>query len=179
MTSHTDDDDDPVIATSEVPADVLPPGREPTWTTPARLATSPEPPAADGAIADRLRAAGIPLTLQRLVVAQILLARPAHLSADQILAAARAVMPEISRATIYNTLKLLSEKHLVRELNIDAECTVYDSNTDPHHHLYLIETGELIDVPASQMKLVGAPDLPPGVELDAVEVIMRVRKKQG
>ncbi len=47
-------------------------------------------------IGERLRAAGVPLTLQRLVVAQVMLAAPIHLAADQVLSRARGIMPEIS-----------------------------------------------------------------------------------
>ncbi len=96
----------------------------------------------DGAgVAARLRLAGIPLTLQRLAVGQVMLCGPVHLSADQVLARVKRLIPEISRATIYNTLKLFNERGLVRELVIDAERTVFDSKTEPHPHIYNADTG--------------------------------------
>lgn len=128
-------------------------------------------------IADRLRGAGVPVTLQRLEVARVLLSRHAHMSADQVLERVRLSTPEVSRATVYNTLKLFREKKLVRELIVDPERIFYDSNTAPHYHLFDVTTGLLSDVPAEQMSVVGAPTLPPGVELEEVDVIIRVRSR--
>jgi Fur family transcriptional regulator, iron response regulator len=125
----------------------------------------------------RLRTAGIPLTLQRLAVGQVMLCAPVHLTADQVLARVKGLIPEISRATVYNTLKLFSEKGLVRELIIDAERTMFDSNTSNHPHIYNPETGELTDISASDLKVVGSAKLPDGVEIEAVDIVVRVRKK--
>lgn len=129
-------------------------------------------------VAQRLRHAGVPVTLQRLEIARVLLARPVHLSADQVLTQVRARSPEISRATVYNTLRLFREKNLVKELIVDPERVVYDSNTDPHYHMYDIDTGELTDVSAEELKVVGVPQLPGHIELDQVDVIIRVRGKR-
>lgn len=130
-----------------------------------------------GRVADTLRAGGVPLTLQRLAIGQVLFSAPVHMTADEVLSAVKAIMPEISRATVYNNLKLFVQQHLLRELYIDAERTVFDSNTSPHHHCFVVDTGELVDIPAGTLKVVGAAELPTDYEVDAVEVIMRVRKK--
>lgn len=128
-------------------------------------------------VADRLRQAGVPMTLQRLEIARVLLSRPVHLSADQILEQVRLTTPETSRATVYNTLKLFREKKLVRELIVDPERIFYDSNTEPHFHLYDVATGRLSDVSAEELQVVGVPALPAGVELEEVDVIIRVRSR--
>ncbi|THF64723.1 transcriptional repressor [Pseudothauera nasutitermitis] len=130
------------------------------------------------AMAERLREAGIPVTLQRLEIARVMLQQPVHLSADQILSAVRATVPETSRATVYNTLKLFREKKLVRELIVDPDRVVFDSNTDPHYHLYDVNTGELTDVSADELRVIGVPQLPPDIELEEVDVIIRVRGKR-
>ncbi|MDD5298350.1 MAG: Fur family transcriptional regulator [Rhodocyclaceae bacterium] len=127
---------------------------------------------------DRLRNVGIPVTLQRLAIAQVLLPQPTHLTADQVLARVKNVVPETSRATVYNTLKLFREKGLVRELIVDAERTVFDSNTAPHFHLYDTDTGQVTDIPAEMMQVIGTPHLPDGVELEEVDVIIRVRSQR-
>ena len=87
------------------------------------------------------------------------------------------LMPEISRATVYNTLKLFSEKGLVRELIVDADRTVFDSNTEPHPHIYNAGTGELTDIDAGDLKVTGSAKLPEGVEVESVDIVVRVRKK--
>lgn len=127
---------------------------------------------------DTLRNAGIPVTLQRLAIAQTILSRPTHLTADQVLIRVKEVVPETSRATVYNTLKLFREKGLVRELIIDAERIVFDSNTAPHFHLFDSDTGLVTDIPVEQMQIIGSPHLPEGVELEEVDVIIRVRGKR-
>jgi len=129
------------------------------------------------AAAALLRRAGVPVTIQRLEIARALFSRPVHVSADQVLAMVHASAPETSRATVYNTLKLFREKKLVKELIVDPERVVYDSNTHPHYHLYDVNTGELTDVSADELQVIGVPRLPPDVELEQVDVIIRVRGK--
>ncbi len=127
---------------------------------------------------ERLRRAGVPITMQRVEIACVLLLRPMHLSAEQALTAVREQAPEISRATVYNTLNLFREKGLVKELIVDPERVFYDSNTESHHHLYNIDTGELSDITCEELQVVGKPALPAGTELQEIDVIVRVRSKQ-
>ncbi len=129
------------------------------------------------AATERLRRAGVPITLQRVEIACVLLLRPMHMSADQALAAVRERAPEISRATVYNTLNLFREKNLVKELIVDPDRVVYDSNTEPHHHLYNVDTGEVSDIASAALRVVGTPALPAGTELQEIDVIIRVRGK--
>lgn len=132
----------------------------------------------DSDVDERLRSAGIAVTLQRLAIAQVMLTEPIHLSADQLLARVKAVVPETSRATVYNTLKLFRDKGLVRELIVDAERTVFDSNTSAHYHLYDADTGQVTDICADELQVIGTPHLPDGLELEEVDVIIRVRGKR-
>lgn len=126
-------------------------------------------------ISESLSRVGIPPTLQRLAIAEVLLPQPAHLRADEVLARVRQTLPEVSRATVYNTLKLFRDAGLVRELVVDAERIVFDSNTTPHHHLYDIDTGAILDLAADELQVSGAPRLPEGVRVEQVDVILRVR----
>ncbi len=131
----------------------------------------------DGAIVDRLVAHGIQPTQQRVEIAQILFARPQHLSADQVLDQARAAGSRVSKATVYNTLGLFARRGLVREVIVDPSRVFYDSNTSEHHHFYNVDTGDLTDIPAGALSL-GPDDLPsapPGTRAEGVEVIIRVR----
>ncbi|MDC7715843.1 Fur family transcriptional regulator [Vogesella sp. DC21W] len=126
-------------------------------------------------IARKLAEAGIPLTSQRLLIACELFAEHCHLSADELLLRVGSLTPDISRATVYNTLKLFSQKGLVQELVVDNGKRVYDSNTAPHPHCYNADTGELTDV-HQPLQLAGPlPELPPGTALERVDIIVRVR----
>ena len=126
-------------------------------------------------IVERLERHGVTPTPQRLEVAEILLGRPQHLSADQILEQLRRGGSRVSKATVYNTLKVFSDCGLVRELTVDPDRKFYDSTTHPHHHFYHVGTGELSDIPADEVRILDLPPLPEGTEQESVEVLIRVR----
>ncbi len=123
----------------------------------------------------RLRDTGILPTLQRLAVASVLLPQPVHMTAEQVLEASRRHLPELSRATVYAVLRLFVDQGLLKELPIEGGATVYDSNVQPHHHLYDVETGQVCDLPAGQLQVHGLPAALAGLELAGVDVIVRVR----
>jgi Fur family iron response transcriptional regulator len=127
------------------------------------------------AVAERLRARGIAPTHQRIEIAFVLLERCEHLSADQILALVNARHAETSKATVYNTLRLLLDKQLIRELIVDPSRVFYDPNTAPHHHFYDVVTGKLTDIPADAVRVEALPAPPPGTVTDGVDVIIRTR----
>jgi Fur family transcriptional regulator, iron response regulator len=128
-------------------------------------------------IAGLLREHGITPTHQRMEIAQVLFARREHLTAEQILGMVNARHAETSKATVYNTLKLFLEKKLIRELIVDPARIVYDPNTTPHHHLYDVVSGQLTDIPAGDIRVLGLPPLPPGVETEGVDIIVRTRAR--
>jgi Fur family iron response transcriptional regulator len=118
---------------------------------------------------------GILATPQRLEVAAILLEKPQHLSADQIIERLRKGGSAVSKATVYNTLNLFSEHGLVKEVMVDPIRKFYDSATHPHHHFYNVDTGELLDIADELVRFDNLPDLPQGTERQSVEVLIKVR----
>ncbi len=124
-----------------------------------------------------LKSHGVLPTPQRMEVAELLLDRPQHLSADQIIDRLRDAGSRVSKATVYNTLKLFSEKALVKECNVDPSRKFYDSAIHSHHHFYHVDTGELSDIPADQVSIKSLPNLPRGTELENVEILIRVRNR--
>ena len=128
-------------------------------------------------IESKLRAHGVLPTAQRIEVAELMLARPQHLSADQIIDRLQRAGSSVSKATVYNCLKVFSETGLVKEINVDATRKYYDTTTSPHHHFYHVETGELVDIPADDISISDLPPLPAGTEQDAVQVLVRGRDR--
>ena len=124
----------------------------------------------------RLKGAGVTPTQQRVEIAQILFAKPQHLSAEQVLAVVNSESSVVSKATVYNTLGLFASKGLVSEVIVDPTKVFYDSNTSAHHHFYNVDSGELIDVDSGAVNLENLPALPEGTEAEAVDVIIRVRE---
>lgn len=126
----------------------------------------------------KLRDCGVLPTSQRVEIAQVLLDRPQHLSADQIIDRLQRNGSRVSKATVYNTLKLFGEMGLVKEINVDATRKYYDSTTHAHHHFYHVETGELTDIPADKVGIMNLPPLPRGTEQAGIEVLIRVRDRK-
>lgn len=116
-------------------------------------------------------------TPQRLEVAAILLEKPQHLSADQIIDRLRVTGSAVSKATVYNTLNLFSQRGLVKEVMVDPVRKFYDSTTHPHHHFYNVDTGELSDIPDAEVNFQALPDLPEGTRQESVEVLIKVRDR--
>jgi Fur family iron response transcriptional regulator len=126
-------------------------------------------------LAEVLRRHGVNPTHQRIEIAYALFSRQEHLSADQILAIVNDRHSETSKATVYNTLNLFLEKRLIREVIVDPNKVFYDPNTEPHHHLYNIDSGKLADIDASSIEISGLPPLPEGMVTEGVDIIVRVR----
>ncbi len=120
---------------------------------------------------------GVRPTGQRVEIAMLVLTRPCHFSADQLLVTLRRAGSGVSKATVYNTLNLFSRKGLVREIAVDPQRLMYDSTTRPHHHFYNAETGELTDINPAELRLSRLPLLPRATEAESVEVVIRVRPK--
>ena len=126
-------------------------------------------------LAEVLRSHDINPTHQRIEIAHAIFARDGHLSADQILALVNGRASETSKATVYNTLNLFLEKHLIREVIVDPSKVFYDPNTEPHHHFYNVDTGELTDIDARNIRVTGLPPLPRGMATEGVDIIVRIR----
>lgn len=122
-----------------------------------------------------LREHGITPTSQRVDIARVLFSRHEHLSAEDVFLAVNGETTRVSKATVYNTLGLFAAHGLVREVIADPDRTFYDPNTSPHHHFYDTTTGALIDIPAEAVEISRLPALPDGVQMEGVDVIVRVR----
>src|SRR5476649_2335253 len=126
-------------------------------------------------LAEVLRGHGINPTHQRIEIAHAIFSRGEHLSADQLLSLVNDRASETSKATVYNTLNLFLEKQLIREVIVDPSKVFYDPNTEPHHHFYNVDTGELTDIDARDIRVTGLPELPQGMAAEGVDIIVRVR----
>ena len=126
-------------------------------------------------VIDLLQQHGIQSTQQRIKIAQILFAKPQHLSADQILAMVNHEQNLVSKATVYNSLGLFARNGMVREITVDPSRVFYDSNTSEHFHFYNIDTGELSDIAKGDISINQLPELPDGIVADSVDVIFKVR----
>lgn len=134
-------------------------------------------PDATALCARRLVEFGIRPTAQRLQIAELLLASPQHLSAEQILATLRATGARVSKATVYNTLNLFAARGLIRQLSVDGARAWFDSNVAAHYHFHDLDSGHLIDVPIPDVQFSRLPPPPPGMEMAGIDLVIRLRKK--
>ncbi|WP_030274874.1 Fur family transcriptional regulator [Streptomyces sp. NRRL B-24484] len=96
---------------------------------------------------ERLRGRGWRLTSQRRAVAEVLEGDHVHLTADEVHARAVARLPEISRATVYNTLGELVSLGEILEVSTDGRAKRYDPNAhEAHQHLVCSGCGTVRDV---------------------------------
>ena len=129
-------------------------------------------------ISQRLETFGVLPTPQRLDVGEVILSRPQHASADQILVGVQALGSSISKATVYNTLNLFCERGLLRTVKVDPTRQYYDPTITPHHHFYNVDSGELMDICPDAISMQVNTALPPGTEQAGVDVVVRVRDRK-
>jgi len=118
---------------------------------------------------------GIQPSAQRVAVADYVLYTTDHPSADQVWVEVKRGFPMLSRATVYNTLNLFTEKGLLRELVLAEGKVVFDPKLDPHHHFLDEETGEIVDVPWSALDVRRVHSLS-GFDVREYQVVMRGKK---
>ncbi len=93
-----------------------------------------------------LRAHGLRVTPQRRAILSVFGGDGGHLSADQVLERAGEELPELSRATVYNTLGELVRVGLLQRVD-GPGATLYDPNLDAdHHHFRCRSCDGLFDV---------------------------------
>src|SRR5579872_5087017 len=119
---------------------------------------------------------GIQPSAQRVAVAEFVLRTSEHPSADKVWAGVRKTFPMISRATVYNTLNLLVEKGLLRELHLAPDSVLFDPNLGRHHHFIDEDTGRIYDLPWSQAEVHNIKP-PPGFEVHDFQVVIRGRRR--
>ncbi len=84
----------------------------------------------------------------------------------------------VSLATVYNTLNQLTDAGLLRQVSVDGTKTYFDTNVTAHHHFYLENNHELVDIPDPHLVLQKMPEVPEGYEIARVDMIVRLRKKR-
>ena len=128
-------------------------------------------------IVQRLRAAGLRPTSQRLYLARLLFEQgDRHVTAEQLHSEAQAARIAVSLATVYNTLHQFTAACLLRELVIESGRSYFDTNITNHHHFFFEENGALVDIPGESLALASMPTPPEGARISRIDVIVRVTR---
>jgi len=89
-------------------------------------------------------------SFQRAAIMQYMLEHLNHPTVDQIYADLLPSIPTLSKATVYNTLKLFVDKKAVRALFIDEKNVRFDAQTYPHAHFKCKRCGVIHEVPLEE-----------------------------
>lgn len=126
---------------------------------------------------DRLRAAGLRPTRQRVALARVLFeGGHRHVTAESLHGEVKATRMAVSLATVYNALNQFRDAGLLREVVVAPGRSYFDTNTGDHHHFFVENDGELHDFPSETVTIAGLPSPPKGTRLSRVDVIVRVRR---
>lgn len=94
-----------------------------------------------------LEQSGWRCTRQRTAVHEYLGSVASHPTAEEVFAAVRRQIPNISLATVYKALEALVDARLAFKLTSGAGPARYDGRTDAHYHLCCLKSGRIIDLP--------------------------------
>ncbi|HKB96682.1 MAG TPA: Fur family transcriptional regulator [Rhizomicrobium sp.] len=125
----------------------------------------------------RLRHAGLRPTRQRVELASLLFRDcDRHVTAESLHDEVTKTGVKVSLATVYNTLHQFTQAGLLRQVIVDAARSYFDTNTGDHQHFFLEKEGMLIDIPGETIAVAGVPTPPPGLTVDRVDVVVRVKR---
>ena len=94
----------------------------------------------------RLMEKGIRPSVQRLAIMDYLIHHPIHPTIDDVYQALCNKVPTLSRTTVYNTLRMLSEKRAAQMITIDDHRVCYDGNVEAHAHFYCNRCRKVYDI---------------------------------
>jgi Fur family iron response transcriptional regulator len=127
----------------------------------------------------KLRQVGLRPTQPRVALSALLFAKgDRHVTAEMLFEEANQAHVSVSLATVYNTLHQFTEVGLLRQVAIDGSKAYFDTNNSEHHHFYIEDRHELMDVSPTDMIVGNAPVPPDGYEIVRIDVVVRLRRRQ-
>lgn len=116
-------------------------------------------------------------TRQRLALARLLVGdgEDRHVTAESLFLQAVGQGEKVSLATVYNTLRAFCDAGLLNEVVVDGSKSYFDTRTDDHPHFYWEDSHKLTDAPAEELTIAALPEIPEGMELSRVDVVIRLR----
>src|SRR6202166_785901 len=100
----------------------------------------------------KLREVGLRPTRQRMALGWILFGKgDRHVTAEMLYEEANKAKVPVSLATIYNTLHQFTQAGLLRQVAIDGSKTYFDTNASDHHHFFIEDQNDLMDIPATDV----------------------------
>ena len=128
--------------------------------------------------AEWLKTGGLRPTRQRLALAELLVGdgMNRHVTAESLYALSSGAGERVSLATVYNTLRAFCDAGLMNEVVVDGSKSYFDTRTDDHPHFYWEDSHTLTDAPAEELEIASLTQVPVGMTLSRVDVVIRLRK---
>lgn len=127
-----------------------------------------------------LKIAGLRSTKQRVLLSEIIFSRGNwHFTAEMVQKKIKERGCYMSLATIYNNISRLVETGLLKKLTFDSSRSYFDTNIEEHSHFYDSEGDTVIDFKISNPELLDIIDIPIGMIIDRVDIIVRLKKSDG
>jgi len=92
----------------------------------------------------------IKYTNQRIEILEFLKENTTHPTVEEVYEAVKKKLSRISKATVYQNLKFLTEKGLIQEVNIKG-VSRFEPNPTPHHHIICRKCGKIIDFESQEL----------------------------
>ena len=126
-------------------------------------------------IVKRIEERGLRATHQRIDLGELLFAPgDRHVTAEDLYRETLDTGLKISLATVYNTLHQFTEVGLLREVAVVGATAFFDTNTNNHCHFYSNHNGELVDIDAEQIEVMGLPQSPEGTRIARIDVVVHL-----
>ena len=100
-----------------------------------------------------LKALGIRPSIQRIAVMDFLKNNPIHATIDEIYSELNRKIPTLSKTTVYNTVKTLSDNGAIQTIFIDEKNKRYDADTNRHAHFMCNLCGKVFDLPIKSLEI--------------------------
>ncbi len=102
---------------------------------------------------------GLRVTNQRLAIFDAACAQKEHFTAEKLLEHARAIDDSVSRATVYRTLPLMTESHILREVDIGTGEKYYrpaDNGNTQVAQVVCVDCDKIFEISAPFMEWYGS-----------------------
>ena len=119
----------------------------------------------------KLRQNGLKITPQRRLILELLVNDDSHPTVEEVYQRVLVAMPDVSRTTVYNTFRELSDLSVLTPVHDLSEGGQrYDTNNEAHHHLYCVACRKLIDIDRDFEGLNLAPEESGGYQIVSRQV---------
>ena len=122
-------------------------------------------------VSEVLLEAGISPTPQRLSIYKAVAGRTDHPCVDKVYNELKRKIPSLSRTTVYKTMQLFADHHLIGRVSIEDGEVRYDGSPHFHAHFKCRGCGKLYDIEVPGRVEKTLAEIPEGFEMDEEQLL--------